>query len=318
MKRTKTALALGGLWLLATLVAQPVLGGGKPAPGCDETRCHSGTGGSAKLSRSRPRPAADVLRDDGQSIFDDSVTAGQQFCPDCWAHGFGVALRSALLAKPDATGSRPSPDRPPQTDPYASSNTLWTTTVWSDESQESASFRDTSVLSSPKPVGHGQTAPPPPRSIDEPNWRERALQAAQYTTSQLSQMNGGMASPYIGLAKDLAERLGWGGVMKMRVLRGNNGFLGARAVPTPRLIRQILQGMRKGVRFAGYFGGAHAMAIVGVDTRDNTVLVSDSMVGGRVYKLPLENGLPILDGMIGIVAKDNPNGMSFLDQMDAA
>jgi hypothetical protein len=71
--------------------------------------------------------------------------------------------------------------------------------------------------------------------------------------------------------------------------------------------------MKHGVRFSGYFNHQHAMAILGADLNSNSIWVTDSMQNGRILKIPLDTGRLHLDGMVGVVRRDLPDGASWLD-----
>ncbi len=145
----------------------------------------------------------------------------------------------------------------------------------------------------------------------EPQFETEELRAAwkksHSIASELSRATGGQAISQIGGVISYIQRLGLGNVLAMKAMSGQRSTGGG----SDPILDTILEGMKLGVRFSGYFDRRHAMAIVGVDKKTNSVIVSDSMQGGATVKVSLSRNH--LDGMVGFVRKDYTDGAQWLN-----
>jgi hypothetical protein len=249
---------------------------------------------------------------------DNRVRATQQYANDCWAHAFGVTLQLALLG-PNGAPVQPNRNRSAQVSladgtqgDFAKALDTYGPRVLQEESQRQRWYGARGFVlpaSAANAFGGGRGTivggGGNPFLADQ---LKNALTKAQGVTDQLSRMTGGQGSPYISAVIGLADRMGWNRYVAMREVPGQD------AVGVKPLLRSIIDGMKRGVRFSGYFNHVHSMAILGADLDSNSVYVTDSDRHGAILKVPLNPGQGHIDGMVAVVRKDLSDGMGWLNQ----
>lgn len=281
------------------------------------------------------------------AILDTRQLASQQYRPDCWAHGAAVGAKLALIAESlnqeseppteqnetENVDREPAYEHSPETHHSKSTRRHVDETITPDLSEEPSVkvAREEPFKSMPKALhyvyesfptfGEGHSIetrdhyvwPHASYGDVENNGRQAddSIQMQQYlqyfSPESLSQFTGGGGANGPEHVKQMAERMGWGQAVDMVPVAGQGwGQEGAR-----NLVEGVLEGMKKGIRFEGFFNRNHAMTIIGADLNDLSVWVTDSNQAGSVKKLSLLGGTHI-DSMLAFARKDLPEAVEWI------
>jgi hypothetical protein len=280
------------------------------------------------------------------AILDTRQLAQQQYLPDCWAHGAAVGARLALIA--DNLDNEPGfenpsrqeqqeydEDRPSDADEESgrgnhssqARSSKKARRVHEGQAEDLYEVKKDKFDSAPKKLHYiyesfptfseGHTYETRDHYVHKPpiygaagfgsDSNEELNQYMQYFTPQsLSKFTGGGGATGPEHVKQIADRLGWSQAVEMVPVKGQGwGQQGA-----AQLVAGVMEGMKQGIRFEGFFNRSHAMTIIGADTTDNSIWVTDSNRAGSIRKLNLAHDH--VDSMLAFARKDLPDAIQWI------